>query len=142
MKETEHNTCSWSPRPLTKPEMYQIIYMVAVEAGAVLFVLFCGSVAQGCPTLGHPPAPGCSTPGFPVFHYLPKFAQTMSIESMMPSNHLILCRSLLPLLLLCYWLETIITSCKPLYQLLLIVAYISMTEGKLILHLHCTFPKA
>ena len=56
--------------------MYQIIYMVAVEAGAVLFVLFCGSVAQGCPTLGHPPAPGCSTPGFPVFHYLPKFTQT------------------------------------------------------------------
>ena len=32
-----------------------------------------------------------SMPGFPVFHHL-KF---MSIESMMPSNHLILCRSLL-----------------------------------------------
>ena len=38
----------------------------------------------------------CSTPGSPGFHYLPKFVQ-MSIESMMPSNHLILC---CPLLLL------------------------------------------
>ena len=38
----------------------------------------------------------CSTPGFPVLHYLPKFAQT-HIQSMMPSNHLILC---CPLLLL------------------------------------------
>ena len=38
----------------------------------------------------------CSTPGFPVLHYLPKFAQT-HIQSMMPSNHIILC---CPLLLL------------------------------------------
>ena len=33
----------------------------------------------------------------PVFHYLPEFLQLMSIESVMLSNHLILC---LPLLLL------------------------------------------
>ena len=38
-------------------------------------------------------------PGFPVFHCLPEFAQTyMSIESVMPSNHLILCHPLLLLL--------------------------------------------
>ena len=36
-----------------------------------------------------------STPGHPVHHQLPKFTQTMSIESVMPSNHLILCRPLL-----------------------------------------------
>ena len=30
----------------------------------------------------------CSTPGFPVLHYLLEFAQIMSIELMMPSNHL------------------------------------------------------
>ena len=36
-----------------------------------------------------------STPGFPVFHYLLEFAKLMSIESVMPSNHLILCRPLL-----------------------------------------------
>ena len=39
----------------------------------------------------------CSTPGLPVHHQLLKFTQTMSIESVMPSNHLILC---CPLLLL------------------------------------------
>ena len=34
-------------------------------------------------------------PGFPVPHHLPEFAQLMSIESVMSSNHLILCRPLL-----------------------------------------------
>ena len=37
----------------------------------------------------------CSTSGFPVLHYLPEFAQTQSIQSLMPSNHLVLCRPLL-----------------------------------------------
>ena len=37
----------------------------------------------------------CSTPGFPVLHYLSDFAQLMSIDSVMPSNHLILCHPLL-----------------------------------------------
>ena len=37
----------------------------------------------------------CSTAGLPVHHQLPEFTQTMSIESVMPSNHLILCRPLL-----------------------------------------------
>ena len=37
----------------------------------------------------------CSPPGFPVLHYLLEFAQMKSIELVMPSNHLILCRSLL-----------------------------------------------
>ena len=37
----------------------------------------------------------CSTPGLPVYHQLPESTQTMSIESVMPSNHLILCRPLL-----------------------------------------------
>ena len=36
----------------------------------------------------------CSTSGFPVHHQLP-FLKLMSIESVMPSNHLILCRPLL-----------------------------------------------
>ena len=37
----------------------------------------------------------CSTPGFPVHHQLPEFTQTHVTESVMPSNHLILCRPLL-----------------------------------------------
>ena len=36
-----------------------------------------------------------STPGLPVHHQLPELAQTHVIESVMTSNHLILCRPLL-----------------------------------------------
>ena len=36
-----------------------------------------------------------SLPGFPVLHHLPKLAQLMSVELVMPSNHLILCCPLL-----------------------------------------------
>ena len=39
-----------------------------------------------------------STPGFPVLHHLPEFAQTQSIELVMPSNHFVLCHPLLLLL--------------------------------------------
>ena len=52
-------------------------------------------VTHWCPTLCDPT--DCSTPGFPVLHYLPGFAQTHAHESVMPSNHLILCHPL-PLL--------------------------------------------
>ena len=38
---------------------------------------------------------GCSTPGFPVLHYLWSLLKLMSTESVMLSNHLILCHSLL-----------------------------------------------
>ena len=51
------------------------------------------SVAQSCPTLCDPK--NCSRPGLPDHRPLPKFIQTMSIESVMPSSHLILCRPLL-----------------------------------------------
>ena len=37
----------------------------------------------------------CSMPGFSVLHYLPELLKIMYIESMMPSNHLILCHPLL-----------------------------------------------
>ena len=37
----------------------------------------------------------CSTLGFPVHHQLPQLTKFTSIQSVMPSNHLILCRSLL-----------------------------------------------
>ena len=50
------------------------------------------SVAQSCPTLCDPM--NCSMPGLIVHHQLPE-SKPMSIESMMPSNHLIICRPLL-----------------------------------------------
>ena len=37
----------------------------------------------------------CSTPGFPVLHHLPELAQTHVHRVVMPSSHVILCRSLL-----------------------------------------------
>ena len=54
---------------------------------------YCCSVTQSCPTLCDPR--DCSMPGFPVLYRLLEFAQTMSIASVTPSNHLILCRPLL-----------------------------------------------
>ena len=53
----------------------------------------CCSVAESSPTLCDPV--DCSTPGFPVLHHLPELLKLMSIESVMPSNHLILCHPLL-----------------------------------------------
>ena len=50
------------------------------------------SVAQSCPTLCDSL---CSTPGFPVHHQLSELVKLMSVESVVPSNHLILCRPLL-----------------------------------------------
>ena len=37
----------------------------------------------------------CSTPGFPVLHHLQSLLRLMSIQSVMPSNHLIHCHPLL-----------------------------------------------
>ena len=53
------------------------------------------SVTQSCPTLCDPM--DCSMPGFPLHHQLLELLKLMSIEPVMPSNHLILC---CPLLLL------------------------------------------
>ena len=55
----------------------------------------CFPVAKSCPTLYDPM--NCSTPGFPVLHISLSLPKLMSIESLMPSNHPILC---CPLLLL------------------------------------------
>ena len=51
------------------------------------------SVTQSYPTLCNPK--DCSTTGLPVSHQLLELIQTHVLESVMPSNHLILCHSLL-----------------------------------------------
>ena len=53
----------------------------------------CCSFIQLCLTLWSPM--NCSTPGLPVLHYLWRLLKLMSIDSVMPSNCLILCRLLL-----------------------------------------------
>ena len=51
------------------------------------------SVAQSCPALCEPM--DYSAPGFPVHHQLRSLLKLMSTNTVMPSNHLILCCSLL-----------------------------------------------
>ena len=51
------------------------------------------SVTQSCLTLCNPM--DCSTPGLPVITNSQSLLKRMSIESVMPSNHLILCHPLL-----------------------------------------------
>ena len=51
------------------------------------------SVTQSCLTLCGPM--NCSTPGLPVHHQLQSPPKLKSIESLMPSKHLILCHPLL-----------------------------------------------
>ena len=46
---------------------------------------WCCSVTKSCPTLCNPM--DCSTPGFPVLHYLLSLLKLMSIELMIPLNH-------------------------------------------------------
>ena len=55
---------------------------------------FCCSVTRSCLILCDPM--DCSMPGLPVLHYARSLLKLMSIELVVPSNHLILCHSLLP----------------------------------------------
>ena len=74
-----------------------------MKRGLTSLIIQFSSVVQSCPTLCDPM--GCSTPGSPVHHQRPEFTQThlylqspskpMSIVSVMPSKHLILCHPLL-----------------------------------------------
>ena len=59
---------------------------------AILVFLQFSSVTQSYLILCDPM--NCSTPGLPVHHQLVKSTQTMSIQSVIPSNHLILCHPL------------------------------------------------
>ena len=78
---------------------YGVIYYAVIEYASLTFydigisICCCCSVTKSYLILCDPMK--CNTPGFPVLHYFPDFAQTHPIESMMPSNHLILCRALL-----------------------------------------------
>ena len=89
---------SLSTTPNQKEEAYKYevintfrgnFWYLLLEDDSVQF----NSVAQSCPTLCDPM--NLSTSGLPVHHQLPESTKLMSIESVMPSSHLILCRPLL-----------------------------------------------
>ena len=76
--------------------MFDIIKICVISLNKILILqksVQFSSVTQSCPTLCNPM--DCSTPGLPVHHQLPELTQTISIELVMPSNHLILCNPLL-----------------------------------------------
>ena len=50
------------------------MYIMHSKHEAQCIILHCCSVTQACPTLCSPM--DCSTPGLPVLHYVPEFAQT------------------------------------------------------------------
>ena len=92
----------WATREAYK--YIKVIYKLIVNVVLHIKINFCCNtllntmfqfslVAQSCPTLCDPM--NRSTPGLPVHHQLPEFTQLMSIESVMPSSHRILCRPLL-----------------------------------------------
>ena len=58
-----------------------------------IYIYQLSSVTQSCLTLCDPI--DCSIPGLPVHHQLQILLKLMSIESLMPSNHLIVCHPLL-----------------------------------------------
>ena len=83
---------------LTGPPLTNLRVSVWGQSQAMLITLLntsvqFNSVAQSCPTLCDPM--NCSTPGLPVHHQLAELLKLMSIESVMLSSHLVLCRPLL-----------------------------------------------
>ena len=74
---------------------YHVLFSLASLWTVLASVQFSCSVIQLCPTLCNPM--NHSMPGLPIHHQLPNLPKPMSTESVMPSNHLILCHSLLHL---------------------------------------------
>ena len=60
-----------------------------------IYTIQFSSVTQSCPTPLYDPSKDCSTPGLMSITNSQNWQKLMSIQSVMPSNHLILCRPLL-----------------------------------------------
>ena len=71
-------------------------YSVKKCSHFIILHICCCSAAQLFQTPCDPE--NCSTPGFPSFTFSHNFLKFISIELVMPSNHLILCHPLLLLL--------------------------------------------
>ena len=76
----------WPPR-LLRP--HSALYSACAAPLLFLFLLLSDSVMSLCDAMN------CSTPGLPVHHHSQSLLKLMSIELVMPSNHLTLCRPLL-----------------------------------------------
>ena len=87
--------CSWKKKCETSVYVFAPGRLKVIEQhyGYLKICIQISWVAQSCPTLRDPM--DCSMPGLPIHHQLPEFTQTHVLESVMPSNHLILCRPLI-----------------------------------------------
>ena len=86
---TEYLRCKANPSVLQSPSSHGFSGTSSSEQ----LPSCCCLVAKSCPTLCDPT--DCSTQGSSVLHYLPEFDQIHVTESVMLSNHLILCGPLL-----------------------------------------------
>ena len=85
-----------------------------------MFPFYSFVVVQSCLTLRNPV--DCSTPVFTVLHLSSSLLKLMSIESMMPSNHLILCWPLLlieKLFLFCFCFLSVLVLFLSIFMLTL-----------------------
>ena len=82
------------PWDLPNPQIEPLLYLLHGQTYSLqLALLQFSSVTQSCLTLCDPM--DCSTPGLPVHQNSWSLLKLMPIESVMPSNHLILCCPLL-----------------------------------------------
>ena len=71
---TAKHKCSRSRQPLAGKNSFLLLPMFSHCSLNDFFFFYVFVVQLSCPTLCDPM--DCSTPGFPVIHYLPEFAQT------------------------------------------------------------------
>ena len=69
-------------------DLLNLLWVAEIIVRDFIFIQF-SSVTQSCPTLCDPM--NHSTPGLPVHHHSRSSLRLTSIESVMPSSHLILC---------------------------------------------------
>ena len=92
-------SCMWPDGPKGRSgeaihrNFYKYTGILRIEIFRASLVVSVQSVQSLSPSLCDPM--NCSTPGLPVHQQLLEFTQTTSTESVMPSNHLILCHPLL-----------------------------------------------
>ena len=81
-----------------------LIWITNIDSVVKNAMILANSLCCCCSVTKFWPMNSC-TPGLPVFHYLLEYAQTYIHESVIPSNHLILCRRLLflPLIFPSIW---------------------------------------
>ena len=104
--------CRWFPVRFLKIEHHSspraLITFQRWFENCPVIATCCYSVAQSCPTLCDPM--DCSTPGFPVLHHLPEL-KFISMELVMPSNHLVLWNSSAGVSSITAWLWSYSLTC-------------------------------